>query len=30
VLADEMKLVDDLAKSLSMLRAAELITGPLN
>ena len=30
VLADEMKLVDDLAKSLSMRRAAELITGPLN
>jgi len=24
------KLVDDLAKSLSMRRAAELITGPLN
>jgi histidine ammonia-lyase len=30
VLADEMKLVDDLAKSLSMRRSAELITGPLN
>ncbi|MFM7649967.1 MAG: aromatic amino acid lyase, partial [Acidimicrobiaceae bacterium] len=30
VLADEMKLVDDLAKSPSMRRAAELITGPLN
>ena len=30
VLADEMKLVDDLAKSLSMRRAAELVTGPLN
>jgi len=25
-----MKLVDDLAKSLSMRRAAELIAGPLN
>jgi len=25
-----MKLVDDLAKSLSIRRAAELITGPLN
>jgi len=25
-----MKLVDDLAKSLLMRRAAELITGPLN
>ena len=30
VLADEMRLVDDLAKSLSMRRSAELITGPLN
>ena len=30
LLADEMKLVEDLAKSLSMRRAAELITGPLN
>jgi len=30
VLADEMKLVDDLAKSHSMRRAAELVTGPLN
>jgi histidine ammonia-lyase len=30
VLADEMKLVDDLAKSLSLRHAAELVTGPLN
>ncbi len=30
VLADEMKLVEDLAKSLSMRRAAELVSGPLN
>jgi len=30
VLADEMKLVDDLAKSLSLRHAAELIAGPLN
>ena len=30
LLADEMKLVENLAKTLSMRRAAELITGPLN